>query len=245
MEALKALNISKIYHQNTVSLQALRNVSLEIQKGETAVILGRSGSGKSTLLNILAGLDDPTEGKVFIDGADLSGMREEQKTMIRREKIGFIFQAYELLPALRIIDNIRLPQLKPDAAYVKELLNELEIAEYEQFYPDQLSGGQQQRAAIARALVNRPPILFADEPTGNLDSKTERTVVGLLKKMALKYGTSIVLVTHNERLKKEADRIIRLEDGEIIQNDETAHAHGTIQNNEVRMVIDRWTAENF
>ena len=244
MEALKALNISKIYHQNTVSLQALRNVSLEIQKGETAVILGRSGSGKSTLLNILAGLDDPTEGKVFIDGADLSGMREE-KTMIRREKIGFIFQAYELLPALRIIDNIRLPQLKPDAAYVKELLNELEIAEYEKFYPDQLSGGQQQRAAIARALVNRPPILFADEPTGNLDSKTERTVVGLLKKMALKYGTSIVLVTHNERLKKEADRIIRLEDGEIIQNDETAQAYGTIQNNEVRMVSDRWTAESF
>lgn len=216
MEVLKAEHISKIYHHGSVSLQALCGVSLSIKKGEMTVILGRSGSGKSTLLNILAGLDNPTEGHVYVDGVDICGMREEQRTMIRREKIGFIFQAYELLPSLKIIDNIRLPQLKPDAAYVKELLNTLEIAGYETFYPDQLSGGQQQRAAIARALINHPPIIFADEPTGNLDSKTERIVVDLLKKLTVTYGTSIVLVTHNERLKKDADHMIRLEDGEVI-----------------------------
>ncbi len=216
MEVLRADHISKIYRQNTVSLRALHDVSLTIRQGEFIALLGRSGSGKSTLLHILAGLDCPTEGEVFIDGVSISGLTEEKRTLLRREKIGFIFQAYELLPSLTAIDNIRLPQLKPEEEYVKELLRMLEISRFEAFYPDQLSGGQQQRTAIARALVNHPSILLADEPTGNLDSKTERTVMDLLTSLAATYGTSILLVTHNENLAKDADRILRLEDGEII-----------------------------
>lgn len=216
MEVIRADHISKIYRQHTVSFRALHDVSLTVRQGEFIALLGRSGSGKSTLLHILAGLDCPTEGDVFIDGVSISGLTEEKRTLLRREKIGFIFQAYELLPSLTTIDNIRLPQLKPDEEYVKELLRMLEISRFEAFYPDQLSGGQQQRTAIARALVNHPSILLADEPTGNLDSKTERTVMKLLTSLAAAYGTSILLVTHNENLAKDADRILRLEDGEII-----------------------------
>lgn len=216
MEVIRADHISKIYRQHTVSFRALHDVSLTVRQGEFIALLGRSGSGKSTLLHILAGLDCPTEGDVFIDGVSISGLTEEKRTLLRREKIGFIFQAYELLPSLTAIDNIRLPQLKPDEEYVKDLLRMLEISRFEAFYPDQLSGGQQQRTAIARALVNHPSILLADEPTGNLDSKTERTVMKLLTSLAAAYGTSILLVTHNENLAKDADRILRLEDGEII-----------------------------
>lgn len=216
MEVIRADHISKIYRQHTVSFRALHDVSLTVRQGEFIALLGRSGSGKSTLLHILAGLDCPTEGDVFIDGVSISGLTEEKRTLLRREKIGFIFQAYELLPSLTAIDNIRLPQLKPDEEYVKELLRMLEISRFEAFYPDQLSGGQQQRTAIARALVNHPSILLADEPTGNLDSKTERNVMKLLTSLAAAYGTSIPLVTHNENLTKGADRILRLEDGEIV-----------------------------
>lgn len=169
MEVLRAESISKIYRQNTVSLQALRNVSVTIQKGEFVAILGRSGSGKSTLLNILAGLDCPSEGKVYIDGTDIFNLREEKRTLLRREKIGFVFQSYELLHSLSVMKNIRLPELKTDDEYVKELLGALEIGQYENCYPDQLSGGEQQRVAIARALVNHPSILYADEPTGNAE----------------------------------------------------------------------------
>ncbi len=212
MEVLRAENISKIYCQNAVSLQALRGVSVTIQKGEFVAVLGRSGSGKSTLLNILAGLDKPSKGKVCIDGTDIFHLSEEKRTLLRREKIGFVFQAYELLHSLTVIENIRLPELTKDAQYVEELLDALKIRQYEKSYPDQLSGGEQQRTAIARALVNHPPILFADEPTGNLDSRTERVVIDLLKSLAAKYGTSILLVTHNEELVRDADRVIRLED---------------------------------
>lgn len=216
MEVLRAEDISKIYCQNAVSLQALRSVSVTIQKGEFVVIQGRSGSGKSTLLNILAGLDRPSEGKVYIDGTDIFNLSEEKRTLLRREKLGFVFQAYELLHSLTVVENIRLPELEANADYVGELLDALEIKKYEKCYPDQLSGGEQQRTAIARALINHPPILFADEPTGNLDSKTERIVIDLLKKLAAKYETSILIVTHNEDLVKDADRVIRLEDGEIV-----------------------------
>ena len=216
MEVLRAENISKIYCQNAVSLQALRGVSVTIQKGEFVAVLGRSGSGKSTLLNILAGLDKPSKGKVCIDGTDIFHLSEEKRTLLRRGKIGFVFQAYELLHSLTVIENIRLPELTKDAQYVEELLDALKIRQYEKSYPDQLSGGEQQRTAIARALVNHPPILFADEPTGNLDSRTERVVIDLLKSLAAKYGTSILLVTHNEELVRDADRVIRLEDGEIV-----------------------------
>lgn len=216
LEVLRAENISKIYCQNAVSLQALHDVSVTIQKGEFVAVLGRSGSGKSTLLNILAGLDRPSEGKVYIDGTDIFNLSEEKRTLLRREKIGFVFQAYELLHSLTVAENIRLPELIADADYAGELLDALEIRKYEKCYPDQLSGGEQQRTAIARALINHPPILFADEPTGNLDSKTERIVIDLLKKLAAKYETSILIVTHNEDLVKDADRVIRLEDGEIV-----------------------------
>jgi len=216
LEVLRAENISKIYCQNAVSLQALCSVSVTIQKGEFVAVLGRSGSGKSTLLNILAGLDRPSEGKVYIDGTDIFNLSEEKRTLLRREKIGFVFQAYELLHSLTVTENIRLPELKADTDYVGELLDTLKIRQYEKCYPDQLSGGEQQRTAIARALINHPPVLFADEPTGNLDSKTERIVIDLLKNLAAKYGTSILIVTHNEDLVKDADRVIRLEDGEIV-----------------------------
>ena len=216
MEVLRAESISKIYCQNAVSLQALRSVSVTIQKGEFVAIPGRSGSGKSTLLNILAGLDKPSEGKVYIDGTDIFHLSEEKRTLLRWEKIGFVFQAYELLHALTVTENIRLPELKANADYVGELLDALGIRQYEKCYPDQLSGGEQQRVSIARALINHPPILFADEPTGNLDSKRERIVIDLLKNLAEKYGTSILMVTHNEDLVKDADRVIRLEDGEIV-----------------------------
>ncbi len=199
-----------------MSLQALRSVSVTIQKGEFVAVLGRSGSGKSTLLNILAGLDRPSEGKVYIDGTDIFNLSEEKRTLLRREKIGFVFQAYELLHSLTVTENIRLPELKADTDYVRELLDTIKIRQYEKCYPDQISGGEQQRAAIARALINHPPILFADEPTGNLDSKTERIVIDLLKNLAAKYETSILIVTHNEDLVKDADRVIRLEDGEIV-----------------------------
>lgn len=199
-----------------MSLQALHRVSVTIQKGKFVAILGRSGSGKSTLLNILAGLDKPLEGKVYIDGTDIFHLSEEKRTLLRREKIGFVFQAYELLYSLTVTENIRLPELEANADYVGELLEALGIRQYETCYPDQLSGGEQQRVSIARALINHPPILFADEPTGNLDSKTERTVIDLLKNLAEKYGTSILMVTHNEDLVKDADRVIRLEDGEIV-----------------------------
>lgn len=191
-------------------------MSVTIQKGEFVAILGRSGSGKSTLLNILAGLDKPSEGKVYIDGTDIFHLSEEKRTLLRRKKIGFVFQAYELLYSLTVTENIRLPELEANADYVGELLEALGIRQYETCYPDQLSGGEQQRVAIARALINHPLILFADEPTGNLDSKTERIVVDLLKNLAEKYGTSILMVTHNEDLVKDADRVIRLEDGEIV-----------------------------
>jgi len=216
MEVLKAENISKKYEHGAVSLEVLRNVNITIKKGEFVAVLGRSGSGKTTLLNILSGLDTPSGGKVFIDGIDVFGLKEEQRTMLRREKIGFVFQTYELLPALSMIDNIRLPERKADTDYVKELLQTLEIEEYKKFYPDQLSGGQQQRAAISRALINRPSLLLADEPTGNLDVRAERAVINLLKMAAEKYETGVILVTHNEALISDADRVIRIKDGEAV-----------------------------
>ena len=216
MYTLVAKNISKIYHQKNISFQILNNVNMTIKKGEFIALLGRSGSGKSTLLNILAGLDTEVEGEVLIDGENIITLKEEKRTVLRKEKIGFIFQAYELLPALTVIDNIKLPQLKKDEIYIKELLHSLELDGYEKFYPDQLSGGQQQRVAIARALINRPSIILADEPTGNLDSKTERIVIDLLKNLVKKYNTSILLVTHNDNLVEDVDRVICLGDGEII-----------------------------
>ena len=213
--------IEKIIHYyKDCEYKVVKNTELDkikrLLSGKQIVVTGQTGAGKSTLLNILAGLDKPSKGKVCIDGTDIFNLSEEKRTLLRREKIGFVFQAYELLHSLTVIENIRLPELTKDAQYVEELLDALKIRQYEKSYPDQLSGGEQQRTAIARALVNHPPILFADEPTGNLDSRTERVVIDLLKSLAAKYGTSILLVTHNEELVRDADRVIRLEDGEIV-----------------------------
>ena len=220
MEVLRAENISKIYCQNAVSLQALRGVSVTIQKGEFVAVLGRSGSGKSTLLNILAGLDKPTEGKVCIEGTDIFYLSEEKRTLLRREKIGFVFQAYELLYSLTVTENIRLPELEANADYVGELLDALGIRQYETCYPDQLSGGEQQRVAIARALINHPPILFADEPTGNLDRRNGREVVDMLKLSNRTLKQTILLITHDEKAALDAGRIITIEDGQIISDEQ-------------------------
>lgn len=215
MEVLKAENISKTYSQNEISLQVLRSVSLCIQKGSFTAVLGRSGSGKSTLLNILAGLDCPSQGKVWIDGTDIFSLSEEKRTRLRREKTGFIFQAYELLPSLTVLDNIRLPQLKPDAGYVRELMDVLEIETYQAFYPGQLSGGQQQRVAIGRALIMRPALVLADEPTGNLDSQSSRDVMDLLCKASRHYRQTVLMITHNMNLTSMADRVFRVADGTL------------------------------
>ena len=196
LEVLRAKNISKIYCQNAVSLQALRNISVTIQKGEFVAVLGRSGSGKSTLLNILAGLDKPSKGKVCIDGTDIFHLSEEKRTLLRREKIGFVFQAYELLHTLTVTENIRLPELTKDADYVGELLDALKIRQYEKSYPDQLSGGEQQRTAIARALVNHPPILFADEPTGNRKQVLALLIVSLSAILFSSFNHSLLNFLH-------------------------------------------------
>ena len=214
MEVLRAESISKIYCQNAVSLQALRSVSVTIQKGEFVAIPGRSGSGKSTLLNILAGLDKPSEGKVYIDGTDIFHLSEEKRTLLRREKIGFVFQAYELLHALTVTENIRLPELKANADYVGELLDALGIRQYEKCYPDQLSGGEQQRVSIARALAGNPSLILADEPTGALDSRTSREVLDFLKELN-EEGNTIVIITHDSSIALEAKRVVRVHDGKI------------------------------
>ena len=190
-------------------------MSVTIQKGEFVAILGRSGSGKSTLLNILAGLDKPSEGKVYIDGTDIFHLSEEKRTLLRRKKIGFVFQAYELLYSLTVTENIRLPELEANADYVGELLEALGIRQYETCYPDQLSGGEQQRVAIARALASKPSIILADEPTGNLDSKISDDVIGLLKMTSEEFRQTIVMITHNPEIAQMADRIVRIEDGRI------------------------------
>ena len=193
----------------------LHDITLSIEEGDFVAVLGHNGSGKSTLLNILAGLDKPSKGKVCIDGTDIFHLSEEKRTLLRREKIGFVFQAYELLHSLTVIENIRLPELTKDAQYVEELLDALKIRQYEKSYPDQLSGGEQQRTAIARALVNHPPILFADEPTGNLDSRTSDKVIDLLKMTSEKFHQTIVMITHNPEIAQKADVKIRIEDGKI------------------------------
>lgn len=211
---------SKIYGEKEHQVTALKDISLSVKEGEFIAIVGTSGSGKSTLLNLIGGLDIPTEGNIFIKGKDISSLTRKELTIFRRRNIGFVFQNYSLMPVLNVYDNTALPITFDrgnhiSRGYIEELLRELGIWDKRKKYPNELSGGQQQRTAIARALANRPAILLADEPTGNLDSKTTVEVIGLLKASCRKYSQTILMVTHNEAIAQICDRIIHIEDGMI------------------------------
>lgn len=219
MEILKAENLKKYYDESTVPVKALDGVDIAIDQGEFVAIVGTSGSGKSTLLNMLGGLDRPTSGTVTVDGKKIFELTDEELTIFRRRKIGFVFQAFNLVPVLNVYENIVLPiQLDGNAVdeeFVTQVIDTLGLQEKTESLPNQLSGGQQQRVAIARALATKPSIILADEPTGNLDSKTSQDVLGLLKLTGVKFKQTIVMITHNEEIAQMADRIIRIEDGKV------------------------------
>ena len=221
MSILQTNNLKKYYGTEPNITRALDGVSLSIEQGEFAAIIGTSGSGKSTLLNMIGGLDVPTSGKVIVDGKDLSAMKDEQLTIFRRRKIGFVFQNYNLVPVLNVYENIVLPvELdgdKADQKFMNEVVRMLALEDKLNNMPNNLSGGQQQRVAIARALVSKPAIILADEPTGNLDSRTSADVLGLLKVTSQKFSQTLVMITHNSEIAQLADRIIRIEDGKIAQ----------------------------
>lgn len=222
MKILQADNLIKIYGSGENEVHALDGVNFSVEKGEFVAIVGTSGSGKSTLLHILGGLDRPTSGNVTVDNRNIFSLKDEELTIFRRRKIGFVFQNYNLVPVLNVYENIVLPiQLdgkKPDADYIKSIIETLGIESKLDNLPNNLSGGQQQRVAIARALASKPAIILADEPTGNLDSKTSQDVLGLLKVTSQKYAQTIVMITHNEEIAQLADRIIRIEDGKIVEH---------------------------
>lgn len=231
MKILEVQHVVKTYgsHQNQV--KALSDVSFAAEQGEFIAIVGTSGSGKSTLLNLLGGLDVPTEGKISIRGDDIGSLTRKEQTIFRRRNIGFVFQNYSLMPVLNVYDNVALPVTfdkgsHVDREHIRELLNELGLWEKRKRYPSELSGGQQQRAAIARALANKPALLLADEPTGNLDSKTAVEVIGLLKASSQKYHQTVLMVTHNEALAQSCDRIIRIEDGRLYQREDAFYGEG-------------------
>lgn len=218
MEVLKTVNLTKIYGYGENEVLALNKANIEVKQGEFVAILGTSGSGKSTFLNLVGGLDTPTKGEIFIKGKDISKLKKEEQTIFRRRYIGFVFQNYSLMPVLNVYDNVVLP-ISFDKGqginheYIKSLLTELGLWDKRKKYPYELSGGQQQRVAIARALANKPAIILADEPTGNLDSKATSEVIGVLKSSSHKYNQTIIMVTHNEVLAQACDRILRIEDG--------------------------------
>nr|WP_300813402.1 ABC transporter ATP-binding protein [uncultured Acetatifactor sp.] len=219
MKILEVQNLCKTYGKGEARVQALDHVSFSVGKGEFIAIVGESGSGKSTLLNVVGALDNPTSGKVLIDGKDIFSMPEKKLTVFRRQNIGFIFQSFNLIPELNVEQNITFPLLldyqKPDQKYVEELLEILGLKERRKHLPSQLSGGQQQRVAIGRALAARPAIIMADEPTGNLDSKNSQEVITLLKSMSAKYRQTILMITHNENHADATDRVLRMTDGRL------------------------------
>ena len=220
MNILETNDLRKTYGAGENAVHALDVVNLEIQSGEFIAIVGTSGSGKSTLLHMLGGLDRPTSGSVTVDGKDIFSLRDEELTIFRRRKIGFVFQNYNLVPVLNVYENIVLPiQLdgkEPDSEYVDRIIKTLGLETKLQNLPNNLSGGQQQRVAIARALASKPAIILADEPTGNLDSRTSQDVLELLKITSQKFSQTIVMITHNEEIAQLADRIVRIEDGKIV-----------------------------
>ena len=219
MNLLEVKEISKTYGSGEAAVEALKNVSFSVEKGEFVTIVGESGSGKSTLLNMIGALDVPTSGKVIIDGKDIMAMKDNAATIFRRRNIGFIFQAFNLIPELTVEQNIVFPLLldyqKPDQKYLDELLDVLNLENRRKHLPSQLSGGQQQRVAIGRALITRPSIILADEPTGNLDSQNSSEVIALLKDASRKYGQTIIMITHNRVIAQAADRILQVRDGVV------------------------------
>lgn len=219
MKILYTENLSKHYGKGESLVKALDNVNLEINEGEFVAIIGKSGSGKSTLLHMIGGLDIPTSGKVYIDNKNIFTLKEEELAMFRRRKIGFIFQSYNLIPSLNVWENVVLPigldGREVDESFIKELLKSLGLENKHDVLPNTLSGGQQQRVAIARALATRPAIILADEPTGNLDSKTSDEVMSILKTMSKKYSQTLVMITHDDSIAQMADRVIFIEDGRV------------------------------
>lgn len=217
MEILKVEHLCKTYGSGDARVDALKDVSFTLQKGEFAAVVGESGSGKSTLLNCIGGLDDPASGKVYLDGEDLFAMKENQRTIFRRQNIGFIFQSFQLVAELNVEQNIIFPLLldykKPDPHRVDEILEVLGLTERRHHLPSQLSGGQQQRVAIGRALITKPMLVLADEPTGNLDSRNSQDVMDLLTKASRHYQQTILMITHNANLTESVDRVLRVSDG--------------------------------
>ena len=221
MDIVTMQQVTKVYGENETRVWGLHNVDLTVEKGETLAIVGASGSGKSTLLHVMGGVDTPTSGRIVVDGKDITKMNDEQMSVFRRRKIGFVFQAYHLIPVLSVEENIMMPILldhrKPDKEYVEHIMELLGIVDRRKHLPNQLSGGQQQRAAIARALANRPALILADEPTGALDSKNGSEVIALLQNSVKQLNQTLVLITHNIDLAREADRIVKIADGEIVE----------------------------
>lgn len=225
MEVLQVKNVSKQYGEKENTVNALKNVSLRVEQGEFIAIVGTSGSGKSTLLNLIGGLDVPSEGEIIIRNHNIAGLKRQELTIFRRRNIGFVFQNYSLMPVLNVYDNVALPVTLDkgkyvDHSYIEGLLKELGLWEKRKRFPNELSGGQQQRVALARALANKPAIILADEPTGNLDSRTTVEVMGLLKNSCKKYNQTILMVTHNESLAGNCDGILHIEDGMLLREKE-------------------------
>lgn len=222
MTVLQTQNLRKTYGAGDTAVHALDGVNLTVESGEFVAVVGTSGSGKSTLLHMLGGLDRPTDGKVFVDGSDIFTLKDDELTIFRRRKIGFVFQAYNLVPVLSVYENIVLPieldGSAVDGTYVDDIIRTLGLESKLNNLPSQLSGGQQQRVAIARALATKPAIVLADEPTGNLDSRTSQDVLALLKVTGEKFGQTIVMITHNEEIAQLAHRIVRIEDGRIVHS---------------------------
>ncbi|MDU1176852.1 MAG: ABC transporter ATP-binding protein [Peptoniphilus harei] len=222
---LKVEKLKRYYKSNDVKVRALDGVSFDVEKGEFISIIGASGSGKSTLLHLLGGLDYPTSGKVLIDGTDIYGLKDDERTIFRRRNIGFVFQSYNLLPMLNVYENIIIPfgldGDKVDKKYVDSVIDILEISDQKYKMPNELSGGQQQRVAIARALVTKPSLILADEPTGNLDSKSSSQVVYLLKKINKELGNTILMITHDDAVAQAAEKTLRIEDGKLVGNNES------------------------
>lgn len=217
MNLLEVNSICKTYGSGETEVEALKNLSFSVPKGEFVAVVGESGSGKSTLLNMVGALDTPTSGKVFIDGKDIFSMKDSSLTIFRRRNIGFIFQTFNLIPELSVEQNITFPVLldykKPDKAYVEEILTVLSLQDRRGHLPRQLSGGQQQRVAIGRALITRPMLILADEPTGNLDSKNSNEVISLLKTASKRYSQTIIMITHSQSVASTADRVLQVSDG--------------------------------
>lgn len=223
MEILRTIDLCKSYGKNETKVEALKNVNISINQGEFVAVVGPSGSGKSTLLHLLGGVDNPTSGKVIIDDTDIYSLKEKELSIFRRRKVGFVFQFYNLIPVLTAEENLLMPLLldnkRPDMNYIEELLTILNIKERRHHLPSQLSGGQQQRVSIGRALAYKPSIILADEPTGNLDSKNSKEIIELLRYSVKKFNQTLIVITHDLNIAKQADRVLSIEDGIIVKDE--------------------------